>query len=558
MGARAIGGISDSGRQFNITPRQLVTIIIFGGLIMLPALFNTIAAVPVNDDFCFSAYINHNFYSPSCAIAESPPQWAQESRIFSFLVARYIGWSGRFTADLLTVLWLILPISYVGMLYILFFAQFAIIYLFFRTLSPSTATSIALTVSAIAIFLLITPEINETAYWILAILTHNMAAIVFALFCVYVVRLFSPHYWGDRLRNRSHLQTTGYALSLAVCAVLLCGFNEMFMVVLLLLATTMVICTYRHANRTLSIAILIGTVIGIALVIGSPGNGTRAAFTQRALVNNIPFTLLATAAVTMCYGALFTVLLLVLHLLRPFRKMMQLIRQHHIFLFSASASYAYVMICIAYLLVPAAVALPLTWVLGNVGPLRAHSQIILTMLLLLPLAYNSLFVLITRGTIPLLNRVVHTVRAHGQRHRAVIMVVRSALMVPFFILVVFGMPIIGQAPESASQSEFITRVTEYKLRTAQIVNLAIAEYFRGNLFNSYSDALYRTIPYVREIRQRQRHVSAAAAHGVDVVFVPPFTAPPKTVFVRDIDAYPSNYNSSYAIWYGAEQVVLRE
>ena len=542
---------------------QSIIIIVIGALILLPVLFNTVAALPVKDDACFFLYIDRNSFYPPCAIAEQPPQWAQGSRIMSFIAARYIGWSGRFTSDLLIASWLTLPIDlmsgYVPMLYILFVIQCVAIYLFFRMLSSLPRIAIALTVSAMALSSLFTPQINESEYWITAILTYKMAVIGFALFCMYVRRLFGRiHTTLSGNRSISRLRTGGHVLAVTIGAALLCGFNESFALVMLLLATALVLCTHKRTNRMLAITVLIGVAIGIALVIGAPGNSSRLGSDQSELATNIPFTLLVTLALELCYGAIFTVLIFILHFLRPFRAIMQSVRQYNSSLFSMPTSYPYIIICSAYFLIPAAIMLPLAWGLGNIGPLRAHGQIILMMLLLLPIAYNAMSVLIVRGTVPFLNRGMSAARTYAGTHTTIATIFRCAVAVSLCALAVFGMPLIGQPSEVIPGPEFFSQVTEYELNTAQIMNLAITKYFRGNLYHGYGDMLTRTIPHVREIRHRQTHISAAAARGIDVISVPPFTAPPKTVFIGDIDTYPSNYNRTYAVLYGGQQIILQQ
>ena len=552
-----------SAESFNFT--QSIIIIAIGGLILIPLLFNTIAASPGQDELCFSAFINQNSYYHPCAIAEQPPQWAQGSRIISFLAARYIDWSGRFSSDLLIAVWLAPPIdvlrSYAPILYILFAVQWVVTYLFFRMLSSSAHIAIALTVSVVAISTLLTPQIIDTEYWITAILTYKMAVIGFMLLFVYVGRIFGrthPTLSDNGSPGRSYLRTGGRMLAVAGVAALLCGFNESFALVMLLLATALVLCTFKRANRVLAIAILVGVVIGIALIIASPGNAARIASRQSSLTTSIPFTSLATVVATICYGTLFIVLIYILRFLRPFRMMMQSMRRHTSFLFSLPASYPYVIICTAYFLIPAAVIFPLAWGLGHVGPLRAHGQIFLMMLLLLPIAYNAMSVLIARGTIPFVNRGVSTARAYANTHRALALIFRCVLTVPLCALVIFGVPLIGLPPEVLAEPDFVIQTTEYELNRVQTVNLVIAEYFQGNLFNGYGDMLTRTIPYVREVRNRRALISAGVARGMEVIPVPPFTAPPKTVFTRDIDTYPGNYNRLHAILYGAHQIIRQE
>ena len=84
---------------------------------------------------------------------------------------------------------------------------------------------------------------------------------------------------------------------------------------------------------------------------------------------------------------------------------------HTPFLFLTSSTYPFIVICIAYLAIRIAFALPLAWGLGNVGPLRAHGQIILMLLLLLPLFYHSVAILITRNVWPFLTRTVKKIAA---------------------------------------------------------------------------------------------------------------------------------------------------
>lgn len=524
--------------------------LVFGiaALILLPFLYNVIATMPALDDVCYFTYIHHHMRVDGCVIAQSPPQWAHFSSIISFVAARYAGWSGRFTSDLLIASWLTAPIniitSYAAVLYALFVVYFLMLYLFFRTLLSSSFFAILSSLFVIIATFLLTPDIPQTEYWITSILTYRMAVLFGACFCAYLYSLF-------RSRTTTHRKPAIRILhycTLAIGGVLLCGFNESFMLLVLFLTVVFLLAVCRSANRVLAIALAVGVAVGVLLVFASPGNNVRIATEQNVLTNNVFLTALVSFAATITYSALFCFLLLLLHPLRSFRTAMRRMRESTPSLFSASFSFPYLIVCAAYFFIPMAFILPLVWGLGGVGPLRTHGQILLTLFLYSPLFYNSLFVLYERRQFPApLQRTMYFVSQALRNRTPLARLTRSTVTLLFCALVFFGIPLNTQSSGVVKDDNLVVTIVEQNSGIGQLIRVAVSEYFQGNLMNSYRDMFTRTNPHRHQLRWRYAAVSGAAKLGLETVILQPFSDPPKTVFVRDINSYPSGYNLGYAL-----------
>lgn len=528
-------------------------------LLLLPFVYNTIAATPSYDDICYFSYVRHQILDGECTVTVYAPSWAQISPVISFVVARYYDWSGRFFSDFLIANWLSLPIdiiqSYATVLYILLGVYGIVLYIFFRTFLASPVHALGASLFVVISTFLLTPDIPQTEYWITSILTYRMAVLCGVCFAVYMYRLF-------RMRRAS--ETKVYMRILHYCilfvgGVCLCGFNESFMLVILLLAVALFLATCFGTQRGLAVSVVLGVLVGTAIVFLSPGNDTRILAEYNPFTNNIIFAIFVSFAAAIVYSALFCFVLLLLHTLKPFkfRLVMRRMRHKNPALFLHSSSLSLILCCLTYIFIPMAYIFPLVWGLGAVGPLRTHGQIILTMLLYAPFAYNSLLVLYERGAFPrLLQNALRYMRALLSGRSILARASYSALAILFCAVVFFGVPVGAQSFQTIADDNLLVHSVEQRVRIGHIILAALSEYFQGNLRNSYGDMLRRTNAHLREVQMRYAIVVEANRSGLDKVVLAPFSAPPKTVFVADIRTYASQNNLGYALMHAGSPRIM--
>jgi Family of unknown function (DUF6056) len=218
------------------------------GLFLTACLF----AHPIADDFDYASF-------------------AREAGLSTAWQQHYLTWNGRYTSNLLV---LAVPMSvdtvagYRTAVVSLLVVTVAAMYMFLRSLAPDDFTRAEIATGALAMSVLYfcqMPSIGEGIYWYTSAVTYHAAFVIAAIHLACVAR--------SRRRGGRPALIVAIALLIA-----LAGFNEVIMVMMLVLYGALVLMTVLQRRGWIAYATFLAiTVACTVVVIGSPGNAARAA-----------------------------------------------------------------------------------------------------------------------------------------------------------------------------------------------------------------------------------------------------------------------------------------
>ena len=110
-----------------------------------------------------------------------------------------------------------------------------------RRLTGSSALGIVYALFATGLFMAIVPNVNEHIYWITSFLTYQCAI---GALCATMV------YFKYATQRRQSRWMPAHATMLFLIAVILCGFNEAFTVVLISIAMTLIVSARYAAHAS--------------------------------------------------------------------------------------------------------------------------------------------------------------------------------------------------------------------------------------------------------------------------------------------------------------------
>lgn len=410
--------------------------------------------------------------------------------VWDALRSERMQWNGRYTSNLLVVygplrLGLEAIAVYRLVPVLLLALTLCATWLLVRTVAPEGTPRTHTAFGALlwtALFLHATPDIGEAIYWYTGAVTYQLAGILLLFHLALLVGL-----WNGRHR--------GWRVPAALfTALVLPGFNEVVMLLLILLQAGIVVAHARQAGRIPGWAwLLLGAaLLGALLVASAPGNAVRESHfpLRHRLAPSLGMSLLQTARFLLIWASSPVVagcaLLALAHRehLAPLATHLQ---RHRIAL--STLPPVIIMACV----------IPAYWSTGVLGQYRTLNMaclLVMPMLVLLPLAWSDL---------PLFGPVLRALQRAPWHSLAVVLVVAGLF--------------VDRNGERARDDLFVGRA-------------AAAD---QQLWARY--ALLRT----------------CTAH--EGIVLPPLTDPPRSIGVLDIRSDPGfAQNRAYAVYFGCGSV----
>jgi len=226
----------------------------------------------------FIPYIYISFYSNPVADDFSLAFKGKSADFFQSLVNQYQNWSGRYTSNIFVLLnpiayscfwgYKLVPIVIIALTIIAFY--FFIKVITYTFLKPNKAFVLALIATLLFIYQM--PIISEGIYWYTGSVAYQLGNIFLLIYVSIFAMLFQKRYI---LKNKFvHILILTLTLFFAV------GFNEILMIVSLLLSMIvfLVVLKNKMENKQIALFLLIVSTICSSIMYLAPGNVVRADF----------------------------------------------------------------------------------------------------------------------------------------------------------------------------------------------------------------------------------------------------------------------------------------
>jgi hypothetical protein len=246
--------------------RYTWSFLVFLFLLFVPYIYVSQYASPVADDFTYAAQ-------------------GRANALKDLLIPQYMGWSGRYCANVLVF---INPLAYHSfflykLIPVVLIALILLSTLFFiRTIIGKQLSAIQVLIIGLlftVLFLYQMPIISEGIYWYTGSVTYQLATVFVNLYIGLLLR-----YTQEKLLCKSKVI---HGIALTLLLIIGIGFNEVHTIALLLFAciSLFIVVKNKLPHRTVFIYLFVMTFVFSCFMLLAPGNENRATFA----VNNHRF-----------------------------------------------------------------------------------------------------------------------------------------------------------------------------------------------------------------------------------------------------------------------------
>lgn len=252
-----------------------VMLLIGAVISLLPLFALSLFAFPSADDFCYAVAARNGFWQAQ--------------------VSYYSEWCGRYTATFLFSTLGLFDLSriYPWFSLVTLLATLAAFRFFIGAILTKHISTIQFWVAggvAMAVFVGNLPSTVEAFFWMASTITYQWSIITFLIWLTLLIRIVRD--------VDSGTAKLGVRIAATILTILLPGFNEVFVpIILVTLAVFVATCLWYTRNADRFILTLLGIAILLSMVmVFSPGNSVRSAsYPSHATRHNLEFSLMETA-----------------------------------------------------------------------------------------------------------------------------------------------------------------------------------------------------------------------------------------------------------------------